>query len=883
MEACDNNKEIANITKRLFVFIVFISAVVSIQSQDTSSSISATKNAVLKIIKDTVVSVNFGRAVMLESKHLQIQHNTKGAKCQVSVLQNNADASMVVGTLIPSVFPCTFKPNAVYYQHYGSMSRSVEVINLQARVDTEQDTTITPFTLTVSVELYKPFEILKNVENLLVDEIGGLSEPLSTSVINFRYNNKRQNCKVRFLPINNGPPYYGSLVNASVANINALALKYRDISCSDFLKGNIRYVHRRSERSANRDYLPLVIEVYDKKTTKMEIQEYVQVPVRIRRAPDNQPPIVNYNEATYSLQVDQMVLTALTPAVLKVEDRETDPDAIIFNITQVYKEQDGFLVHTDDPSVPVRTFYQKDIEDLKIAFKASDNLSTSQRMQQIWMEARDSYGAKSAPFYIIVVIKPTNSFAPQVIRNEKLTMFEGQSRAITREVLNIRDPDNESEVTIVVTSGLNNGRLEMLGIRVDQFTIKDIDSGSLRYVHDGSDTYTDNIVFRISDGKHTLEILFIILIIPQDDQAPRLKYNTGLTLTEGELKIIDQFHLSATDVDSDDTKVKYQIAKHPSTGSIVYRQSTTPENLNEGWSYIDDNFEKNVSKFYQTDVILGKIFYRHSGNEQFHDYFTLYLLDEVPNRSGLKTFIINIKSVDDLPPVLQDDCTLTLRTEEGTPVAFSKQTLSYTDGDSIDPELTYKITRQPYFLHLSTSRTRAGKIVAAHDHSKEIQDFTQSHVNYFKVHFIPSNVEIGNLSKTILFHFDVTDGNGNAIRNQTFQILVSPVNNKPPTFITSLLIVQQGGRKNITTSYLNAYDKDTNSSDVSFLLKRQPKQGIVVYKGSKLQLGGAVQFVDISQGHLQYVHDGIETGNDDIKFMLSDQRHMGPATLQIGM
>ena len=863
-------KQVDNLTK-LFIVGLVLPSIWTLEFKTEYQ-----KNIIVNLVKELDVFVDYGRSIMLTSKNLKIQYPEKG-RCQISLLQSNPNESLV-GTLLPSVFPCQFKPNTVYYQHYGSMSQITDVLNLQARIDTDKETILKSFTMRVNIGIFKPLEILKNVENLMVDEIGGLSEPLSSKIISFRYNKHNQSCHVRFLPIDNGPPYYGSLVNSSNSKIDKFALRYQNTLCADFLNGSIRYAHKRSMSSANRDYLPLVIAISDKTKTKIEKKEYVQVPVRIRRAPENQPPIVNYNEATYSLQVDELVLTALTPDIVKVEDKETKASDIMINVTQVYQDSDGYLVHTDDPSIPVRTFYQKDIYDLKIAYKSSGKLSTSQRMHQIWMEAKDNYGATSNPFYIIVVIKPTNSFAPQVIRNEKLTMFEGQSRALSKDVLNIRDPDNESEVIITVSSGLNNGRLEKLGKLTREFNIEELDTGLVRYFHDGSDTYSDNIIFTITDGKSTLRILFVVLIIPQDDEAPTLKYNTGLKLDEGEIKMIDQFHLSSTDVDSDDTKIRYNIISPPSVGYIVHRQSLTPDNTT-GWRIVDGFYEKLITSFSQRDIILENIFYRHSGVEVFTDSFTFYASDSVPNRSGLKTFIINIASKDDLAPVLRDGCTLQLSVFMGHQGKFSKSSLSYIDGDSINSDLVYKITTEPKY---NDSNEKAGKIVSINNINKPLELFSQKQVDHFQIIFIPYSIDIGNDTRIVLFTFDVQDPNGNTVKNQTFEIQVIPLNEELPVFITSVLIVAQGERKNITSYHLNAEDKDTNITFLSFVLEKQPLHGMIIYKREQLLLGQRVTLLDIHQGQLQYVSTDGYAGEDEARFVLTDQKHVVKATLQIG-
>ena len=858
------------------------------------SNVFTTTSTKLDIIRNVPIKVNYGRATKLTGQHLKIKYE-KGSMCKISVLKVNPFSSRI-GAFVPSVFPCDFDAAAVHYQHFGSMSQSVEKIKLQVRVDTEDDTYLKSFHFTVNIGLYEPFEILKRVENLVVDEIGGLSEPFSENVIGLRYDPVKYNCRVRFLATSNGPPFYGSLVNSSDPNGLGKVDNFKDIPCKDFHDGNLRYAHQRSRRTSNRDYLPFVVELYDKVSSLRVKREFVQIPVRIRRAPENQPPIVNYNDASYSLQVDQLVLTALTPSVLCVEDRETDSDSIVFNITQEYEETDGFLVHTDDPSTPVRTFFQKDVKDLKIAYKASEQLTNTQRMQPIYMEARDSYGAASARFYVIIVIKPMNSFAPRVIRNEVLSMFEGQSRVISRDTLSVRDPDNEAEVEIRVAAGLKNGRLERFGRSVTKLSVSDITERRVRYVHDGSDTISDNIVFHISDGKHSVQVLFVVLIVPRDDRAPQLTYNTGLNVKEGETKMIGQFQLSASDVDSDDTKVTYKIIRSPSAGRIVYRQSDTPPDFADRtrqWQHSSESYERPVVEFTQVDVILGRIFYGHSGAEVFQDMFTFRLIDNAPepNQSGIKTFIIVVEPVDDLAPTLFPGCPLSMVTREDQSGVFTKKSLRFIDGDSSDEEITYKVTLQPFFTKTAAS---AGKLYVSKDGRSEVADsFTQKYVNHFKVRYVPSlgfnsiaNSKSSPADNKVLFKFDVTDTAGNLVSHQNFSIDLIAVKNKPPTYQANILSVKTGGRSSITLATLNAQDTDNTHEELSFIVKRLPTSGALVNSQSLLNVGSSISLVDIRRGKVAYLHAVSGGGDDDvtddvIKFMLTDGVNMVGAQLRI--
>ena len=874
-------------------FVVIITGCV-LSENSLKVYVVSRKSSQIKIIRNYELRVDYGRAEYINSNDLSIKYDA-GGHCQVAVLKNDPYSSQI-GSISPTIFPCDFQNRSVLYQHYGSLRKMTDIVKLQVRLDTKDKTIIAPLMLRVLIIFDKPLDILKKVDNLIVNELGGLSEPIGSNILSVHYNNEKQICSVGFIPKENGPPFYGDIVNITDAGGGLDMPSSQKIAdgresnspsqnmlmymlCRQFLSGVLRYAHKRSIKSVKKDYIPLVIELSDKKSSKVEKREFVQVPVRIRRAADNERPTINYNTASYSLQVDQLMLTAITSSVMQADDKETDSDLIIFNITIPPAKHEGYLIHTDDPTRSVTTFYQSDVRELKIAFKPPERLSTSQRMQQIRMEARDSEGVASAAFYVIIVIKPMNNYAPQVVKNTGLAMYEGQSRVLSRDELSIRDPDNENDIIVTVIDGLFHGRLEKNGREVNDFTVTDISNEILRYVHDDSDSYGDSMVLKISDGKNDINALFTINIVPIDDQPPRLVYNTGLNVPEGSSVKINQFDLSARDIDSDDTKVMFEIIDPPNYGYLFRR----PSNLVVTSSTLNEDSENKINRFSQVDTILGDIYYHHSGEEEFHDFFTFRLSDGAnpPNLSGLKTFIIDIIPVDDLYPKIYPGTDLKMNVLEGEKKEFTKQVLRYTDDDSVDEDLQYVILRQPYFIK-PPSNANAGKITIAHDDNKVISHFTQKQVNHFKVVYHPPRSEIGVKKRYVKFTYNVSDIRGNIVGGHQFLIELTPVNNKAPIVLVNTVIVQERKRTVISSANLRSFDNDNLQMELLYLLKRTPKHGDLMLDGQKIKVGASFTPEHITNRLLKYVHDGSETQKDEIKMILTDNAHMVPVLLPVG-
>ena len=67
--------------------------------------------------------------------------------------------------------------------------------------------------------------------------------------------------------------------------------------------------------------------------------------------------------------MDQFVTTAITSDVLAAEDAESASDDLIFNILTTLAPDQGDIISTDDQNQPIASFRQRDVKDLKIAYR----------------------------------------------------------------------------------------------------------------------------------------------------------------------------------------------------------------------------------------------------------------------------------------------------------------------------------------------------------------------------------------------------------------------------------------------------------------------------------------------------------------------------------
>uniref|UniRef100_A0A3Q3WF96 Calx-beta domain-containing protein n=1 Tax=Mola mola TaxID=94237 RepID=A0A3Q3WF96_MOLML len=829
------------------------------------------------LVANNGMRVPFGRSVFVDPINDLVIQTQPGDRCSVTVLDNDP-LSQRPGHLAPKKFPCDFGPNDVTYSHYGSRSPARDRVRLQLRYDAQTDTVIIPFMMEVEV-VFTQLELLTKNVPLVVDGLKGISNPIDRKILEFTYDRGSQHCEVTSLTSGSTLPRYGRLVDGGKLS--------KMIDCDEFTRADIRYEHTFDRKSPDRDYVPMVVELRDKEGNLLK-QEYFHLMIRIREGEENTPPKPSF-VSMMMMEINQFVMTALTPDMLAAEDAESDPDELIFNITSPLSYEEGYIVSTDDRNLPITSFYQRDLRDLKIAYKPPTLDSDTERIFQLEFEVVDTDGAVSDPFAFMVVVKPMNTLAPVVTRNTGQLLYEGQSRPLfSAHNLEISDEDNLDDVTITVVDGLRHGDLMVLGSHKKFFTPADLSTGVVVYQHDGSDTYSDNIVFKMSDGKNEVEFLFPITIVPTDDEPPIINANTGLVLFKNQMMPISPLMLSAADIDSEDSTIKFTIVPPFSTiGTVLLRQSDAPEDPSS-WKFNADDevYEKEVTEWLQKDVTDGELFYKHIGphnTDAIMDQFVFKVQDDndPPNESGESVFMIRILPIDDVPPELFPGTTLQMTVEEYKLTHFSKEVLRYTDLDSEDRDLKYTVIQPPTDTD-ENNPVVFGSLVLTDSTNTEVTEFTQAQINHHKISYGPPDVELGITPHIVQFRYTVEDTAGNSVEG-ALTIYLQPVNNKPPQITNTGFTVFEHGMHIISTAELDATDLDTESQHITFTLSQPPKHGHVQVALDDLEKKGVFTLEDISERKISYIHGGAETTSDEFQLDVSDGIHLVTVTVKVNV
>ncbi|XP_024865417.1 FRAS1-related extracellular matrix protein 1b isoform X2 [Kryptolebias marmoratus] len=644
-------------------------------------------------------------------------------------------------------------------------------------------------------------------------------------------------------------------------------------SCQDFLSLGLKYQHL-SPPSPQVDFIPIRVELREETTRTLLQSEAVWLPVLIHGAMQNQPPRANFM-ASFILEVDQFILTPLTTDALDANDQETPQDQLVFNVTVPPAE--GFITHLEDHTKPVQSFTWLDLNHMKVAYQPPNSSQNHRRNYQVEFQVIDRSFLTSLPILVHLSIRVSETNAPRVSWNMGLNLLEGQSRPITWQELQIVDNDNIDAVYLVAVDGPLHGRLSVRGGKAFMFRVKDLKEGVVVYHHSDSDSTRDHIVFRVSDGRHSIRHKFPINILPKDDSPPFLINNVAVEVQEGGAVRLQDYMLLASDLDSSDDHILYQTVSAPQAGQLVRKSSA-------------DRTAIPVDSFLQKDLIQGLIFYQHSGDEAFEDSFDFTLSDshQPPNLSQTYMVVVHVFPVKDQLPVEVPGTVRSLTVKETEVVYVTQNQLHFTDRENPDADLTFVIT-QSCFSPLNPGLMDAGRLfytdstsAMKKDHMVPVlKSFTQHAVTHMKVAFMPPVEDIGPDPLFVQFVFSVSDHTGGTVSGLLFNITVTPVDNQAPEAFTNLLRVEEGGEAFVTEEHFLVQDRDSPEEVLRVKVQSAARHGRLELQGKVLLQGDEFMLSDLRGLRLRYVHDDSETTEDEVGLKVLDGLNSADVVLQI--
>lgn len=579
---------------------------------------------------------------------------------------------------------------------------------------------------------------------------------------------------------------------------------------------------------------------------------------------DNQKPIII---AGLPIAVDEGTKFKFSPDFMTAKDSDTEPDLIKFVI--IRQPQWGYLENIkphqgsdkSNAGTPITSFKLQDIIDKSINYVQATHKGVEPTKDSFQVYATDGRH-NSLSHNAEIAINPVNDEEPDVMLNN-IHVFEGGSMVIDQAMLDAIDMDKPKEKImlsisqhpehgdIVMIRNTQNGRIEAV---VSDFSTDEIHDGmKLKYTHDGTEHFTDKFAITVSDGKHEIKKVCNITIDPVNDEKPEIVKNSGIQIEYREQAILSNSVLRSIDLDSTDDHIYYTVFTAPKKGVLQYCSEPQKPTLSDKCR--DILAEQN---FTQKHINNNLIKYRHTTGMSASDVDSfMFVLSDEQNKRSVETFQIRITNSKKANIVLINKG---LFVREGTRVAITTESLSAFDESTRAEEMVFAIVKP----------TVLGQLEFIDRSLVAINSFTQKDLASGKVVY-------NHLTKTDFtddfFTFTVTNGLSDT-KDADYNIRIEPLDQMPPLLVVkSLVEVIQGAEVPITALHIRADDPDTDSSNVTYIIAKQPMYGRLYNRG--VYITSLFTQSAIDRGFITYESDGTHTGLDKFLFSLTDGRHEG--------
>lgn len=344
---------------------------------------------------------------------------------------------------------------------------------------------------------------------------------------------------------------------------------------------------------------------------------------------DDEPPQVAVNNGA-DVSVGGSVI--ITNKQLCAVDLDSDDSSLTFIVRQPPSK--GYISIVDDINEKLLSgsnFTQEQVNFGTLMYVHTGNTVDLGERDLITFDVTDGFNALLGfDFYITVI---SDNLHNKVV-SKVLELEEGVTAILSTSILINDDIKTEnSNISFNVTRDPGHGWLENSdnpSVTLAQFTVFDLESSKIRYVHVPNDNSTgvDSFILDVlnSDG---LVLQTIRILIIQKPQIPNTLRVRDLVVPEGGERLLTPEELQAGSLTAPADSLMVKIERQPIHGHLLLHGSDP------------------VSSFSLSDVLNNAVSYRHDGSEADSDSFALSLAN---GTGDMQTMHVRVVPVDDISP-----------------------------------------------------------------------------------------------------------------------------------------------------------------------------------------------------------------------------------------
>lgn len=678
-------------------------------------------------------------------------------------------------------------------------------------------------TALLQIQAGDPYLRLVNNTMIVIDH--GATKTLNTTLLSAETNlDIKDNSEIKFRITS--APQDGRII---VSGIEA-----SEFTQEDMKKGVVSYEHN-YESLRSKDSFSFTVQAKGRSeegTFKIKI---------FKQGYRSEPEVVN-NDVIISYEGEH---TVINQDHLKVEQADILPTEMVFTVKQPPRL--GHVVkltnssdNSDSPVLDyIQSFTQDDVDQRRILYVSAS------------IQGDDAFTVDvSNGFTAVEDLQVLVNIVPRLIPVQALnfTVKEGLSRTIDANIVNISHPFYTlANIDFVVEDPPQHGELRFHdGDEVTYFTWEELKLGHIYYMHDSSETTEDSFTLSASAyeiERRSLPVTIGVIVIPVNDEPPRLTRNTGLEVLAGEEADITASMLQTEDADTPAEQLVYQV-EAPTNGMVALKEAPEDEIMNFTQAHIDN----------------GEVIFIHEGEESGGFGFTV---TDGEHTSPLHQFVVTARPL-----------TITMVTQEelmvfpGTRQPITSANLGAVTNEDGN-EIGYSLVRTP----------RLGRLIMARGDNRfdEITRFSQTQLEsgaVFYEHQLPEEPFWVTRDSIELILSSQPAPDVRHILPITISYYAAHSNISSQLWKNKGLDIVQGQRKPIDGSILDASnllaslpESKRAEADVVYEIKRFPSHGRLTLGGQDLPRDSPYFMQeDVNNGAVEYLHDDSGASSDSFAF-----------------
>ena len=410
-------------------------------------------------------------------------------------------------------------------------------------------------------------------------------------------------------------PRYGviQLIDPSLKRI--LSKNITTFTNEDIRNQQLVYKHDDSESMHDHFDFTAIPIIKQSDLIVQEISEFTGTfDVQITLKNDNPPRRIV--EKTFNVVANRGRMITLDD--IKYMDPDVDFDSDMLQYTR-RRIPNGEMVQTDNHTIPIFQFTQKELANGKVYFQHS---GSNYGRAAIWVTDGQFYSTG------LFEVHASDPYV-RVANNTGLAVQKGGT--VTILISNISIESNldaeDKNVKFTLTDLPAHGVIKKNGQEKSKFNLADIKSAVLIYLHDGGTDLKDSFKFMVKIDEIQVEgTIKIKVLLESHQKPPQMTKNEVMTLNEGDKVTIRNSHLLFEHEETPPREIKYMIKKHPQYGILSVR----------GIGEADS-----VLYFTQEDINRRKVHYTHKIMDSEADTFTFDVTNGISSLQDLE-FVFEI-------------------------------------------------------------------------------------------------------------------------------------------------------------------------------------------------------------------------------------------------